>query len=334
MEEDGNYLWWSQKLMYKGMLWKFARLTLATALFVLAVRAQAQTGQAAKTATVFLDGIFPNADRVREIVALEAEQDHAAAVCFWEEKTKIPVSCEATGQSSRVSVIVTAGNPEAAFPGSGTLIWQKDACLLDRETSQLLFGTADAEGQRLVVGERACYVKQTFAGAKRMLICGNEMEDTEFSRLSLGFADERKLAEQAGQFLLRYGLSGTVLDLSFLQAMTRNLLLLFPAGIAWKLFRRLYAGHALATKSASLLFLGAVACLLAGLAVFPADMIPTRWSDFSFWGRWWDGQRQNLLQILTFPIGEPNLSLLLRMLQSGVCSLGAFFVTVQPMAEL
>lgn len=53
----------------------------------------------------------------------------------------------------------------------------------------------------------------------------------------------------------------------------------------------------------------------------PADMIPTRWSDFSFWPQWWTGQKANLLQILGSAQGEMQLEALWSFGRSVICSI-------------
>ena len=53
----------------------------------------------------------------------------------------------------------------------------------------------------------------------------------------------------------------------------------------------------------------------------PADMIPTRWSDFSFWPQWWAGQKANLLQILGGAQGEMQLEALWSFGLSLICNI-------------
>ena len=68
--------------------------------------------------------------------------------------------------------------------------------------------------------------------------------------------------------------------------------------------------------------------LLAKNIWIPEDMIPTRWSDFSFWESWWQGEKENLLQIIRSPMGAAHLNLLFRMGKTFVYGLGAIFLIV------
>lgn len=66
--------------------------------------------------------------------------------------------------------------------------------------------------------------------------------------------------------------------------------------------------------------------LTARFLEIPSDMIPTRWSDFSFWSDWWQRQRQNLLLLLGTAQGEAQLELLWNALQAVIFGLAAIFL--------
>ena len=52
-------------------------------------------------------------------------------------------------------------------------------------------------------------------------------------------------------------------------------------------------------------------------------MIPSRWSDFGFWGDWWERQKKNLLLLFSAPLGEAQLTAVWNLLRSSLCSLAA-----------
>ncbi len=58
----------------------------------------------------------------------------------------------------------------------------------------------------------------------------------------------------------------------------------------------------------------------------PSDMIPTRWSDFSFWPQWWTEQKKNLLRLLGSAQGERQLEALWSFGRSVLCDLLAIAV--------
>ena len=59
----------------------------------------------------------------------------------------------------------------------------------------------------------------------------------------------------------------------------------------------------------------------------PKDAIPSLWSDFSFWGTWLQGLRENFLAIVTAYPGDWALQMERDMIQSVLCALaGTLFV--------
>ena len=145
------------------------------------------------------------------------------------------------------------------------------------------------------------------------------------------------------QFLLRWGLAGTVMDFYPMLALTGNLLLLFPAILLLRVccrlgkdWRKLSLGgivDQLPLLGRAVLALGLAVgtfWLLAKRLVIPPDMIPSRWSDFSFWGKWLNEQKRNFFQILFTPLGSEQLQMLLNMVKSMVASTASAILALWP----
>lgn len=72
------------------------------------------------------------------------------------------------------------------------------------------------------------------------------------------------------------------------------------------------------------LFLAAGILLFLGMNIrIPSDMIPSKWSDFSFWGTWWETQRENLLCMIRMEQGEMQTRLLWDFCRSVCADAGA-----------
>ncbi len=127
------------------------------------------------------------------------------------------------------------------------------------------------------------------------------------------------VGDTGAEALLRWNLSGQTLDFRLLLDMLWNLALVLPvvylAVLCWHLmkpWRQLTwpVDRALVVR----LLLG-LACLaglvgLMSLVRIPPQMIPTKWSDFEFWGRWWAAEQENLQRIFTTPLGNRQLGLM------------------------
>ena len=260
------------------------------------------------------------------IFCREAEAEEPIGCCFWGENSQQMVSCQETGASAKVTEVFLSGNPE--LMGAGCLKWQ-EGCLIDEGTAQTLFGTTLCGGQFLLHNGETYRVLGTVSALRPTIFTMAEGGNS-LNRCVLALPAEK--GKTLGEpFLMRWGLRGRVLDFYPFLALTENLLLLFPGilfltvcGHLGKDWRKLSLQGIL--SGSQRLALGKTALAL-GLAVgtfwlltkrlvIPPDMIPSRWSDFSFWGNWWEGQKENFLRILFTPLGSEQLQMLLNMVKS------------------
>lgn len=259
-----------------------------------------------------------------EAIYSQEEADDPVGFCFWGEREGQTVSCLETRARAQVTLVSLSGNPE--LMGAGCLAWQK-GCLIDEGTAQTLFGTTRCGGQILLRDGAAYRVLGTVHALRPTMMTMAESGDS-MNRCVLALPAEngKTLGEQ---FLLRWGLAGTVMDFYPMLALTGNLLLLFPAILLLRVccrlgkdWRKLSLGgivDQLPLLGRAVLALGLAVgtfWLLAKRLVIPPDMIPSRWSDFSFWGKWLNEQKRNFFQILFTPLGSGQLQMLLNMVKS------------------
>lgn len=305
-------------------VWKAVKWFLGICLFLTAVRARALAGASADMGAVFLEGSLPGEKTAEEILTQEAEQEKPVKACFWREEREAILSCEETGKSFPAKVLKSKGNPECLFQGTSLLAWRQEGCAVDQKTARELFGTVQAEGQYLWYEGKRYQVVQTLESPEPVMLCQSQGEGEGFPFLALEFEQGQSVSEGSGQFLMRYGLSGEIVEFTFLEALTANLLFLFPAAAAIRLCAGLFQEKRRMVQVFGILVATGTAFLIWKGFSFPETMIPSRWSDFSFWRSWWEQERSNLLRILGTALGEMHLIMVFRMVQSMVCSLAAF----------
>lgn len=272
-----------------------------------------------------------DAAAAEEIFRWESAAEEPVGCCFWGERAGQALSCRETGGSAQVTEVFLSGNPE--LMGAGCLNWQ-EGCLIDRGTARTLFGTTLCGSQLLWHDGKSYRVLGTVSALRPTLITMAKAGD-RLNRCVLALPAEKgkPLAEQ---FLTRWGLGGKVLDFYPLLALTENLLLLFPGilllracSCLGKDWRKRSNRLPLPGRTALALGLaGAALWLLAKGLVIPGDMIPSRWSDFSFWGTWWEGWKENFLRILFTPPGSMQLQMLLDMVKSMGASTASGILTL------
>ena len=314
------------------------RITAAAVFFLLAVCFCTKAGRSSDIAAAVLSPQPLPAGQAGAICELEMEQEQPVGNCFWGEVPDTQLSCRETGGSSLVTAVLTVGNPELVVPGSTALAYQENGCFLDTRTANELFGTEQASGQIVWCGDSSYTVYGTFESMEQMMI--RQAEDTDGEVLDMvslhltgsqpGLPPDTRGAQQ---FLVRHNLSGEIIDYLFLNALAGDLLLVLPLFVGSCLIRMACAQAKAADTLCKKAVFSGLAVLSAAAAVYlvlqhfrlPPDMIPTQWSDFSFWETWWETQRRNLLLLLGTAQGETQLAMLWNLLLSFLCNLLAVF---------
>lgn len=278
--------------------------------------------------------------KAEQIMDTEVEEETPIRFCFWGENGEETPFCPVNGAQARGKVTLLAGHP-ALMEAEG-LSWQK-GCLMDEDTARALFGTDQCGSQRIALSGTEYPVLGTVSGSLPRILRLAEKEDgAVLNRCVLSLPPEEAKV-QGEAFLLRHGLQGKILDGFPLWAVTWNLLLLFPGLLMLTAWTRLRKGWQSLTLSGvrggqqrallgktllSFCLTAGTLWLLGSRVVIPSNMIPSRWSDFSFWGSWWRGQKENFSLIVSTAPGSEQLQMRGNMVKSMVASTGAFLLAL------
>ena len=267
--------------------------------------------------------------RAEEIFAQESALVEPIGVCFWGEADTVYLSCTATGGIAEAKQFLICGNPELL--DAGVLAWQ-EGCFLDQKTAQSLFGTDDCLAQMIQVEDRQYSVLGSLSTAQPTILRTAEPVDgVVLSRCVLAVPAEMG-KEEASQFMIRWGLQGSTIDFYSLWAATFNVLLILPTFLLLRFSvyeMKKVRSNTFPGRIKYLLLLVGLIGILIGLwkqIIILPDMIPVRWSDFSFWGRWWDGQWKNFQMVLRTPMSEAHLQMMFDMVKSIVSTTAALLL--------
>lgn len=294
-----------------GRYWKYIKLCAALLLYLAAVRSNAHVQARAGYAAAFLNDRAVTAKEAEQICEAEAEQEYPAAICFFKEQPDTSLFCRETGEASVVNQIRIIGNAELLMYGSNALSFRKNGCYLDTATVRVLFGTDKVAGQTVRSGDQSWQVLGVFDSLQKEMLCVAE-EKMLLDRILLLSSDYGRGRDELEQLLLRNGLGGDVVDFTVVTALVQDLLLIVPLLLlarAAKWLIKDLPGTGL-RLAATVVFGLAGLWYLTGNLHIPPDLIPTRWSDFSFWSTTWMQQRQNFLLILKSAAGEASLDML------------------------
>lgn len=319
-----------------------AAILLTGVLYLLAVQSSIRVKETSDIITILLKGQKMDAGQAADVQQRELEEKNPLEINCWAEAGEITAECRENGHSIRALLILTGEKSELIVPESHVLAWQENGCFVDRVTASELFGTEQAAGQILWCGGQAYTVCGTFESLRRTVLRRADKADGQIlTTVSCRISEESSAADSAEAFLMRHGLSGTCIDFTYFGCLSQDILLLLPLCLAVRLLsgikrsgRELSDSLASAEAHASYIrcivmyvlpVLSAAAILWFMWKQFrvPRDMIPTVWSDFSFWENWWKTQRTNLVSICATAQGEAQLMMLYSFFRSVCCAIGA-----------
>ena len=316
------------------------QLLLGTGLFCMALSFANLAEESLRLTQIVLDSEI-SAEQVQQIQQQEWKAETPVGFCFWGETPQQTLSCQETGKNVQVTQILLAGNPE--LMDAAPLAWQR-GCLVDAQTAYALFGTTQVGGQVLWADGKSYPVLGIVDATRPTMLRMAEGEEI-LDRLVMAASGEKGAAE-AAQCLLRWDLQGEILNPVFLWSLVQNFLLLFPGilcamacsrlALGWRemgdLFRQkqwLRLGRIVLAG----VLLGGGVWFLGSRVVIPASMIPTKWSDFSFWQNWWAEAREHIQALLLTPMDDGRLQMLWNMVKSIAANAGACLAVLWPIRE-
>ncbi len=239
---------------------------------------------------------------------LEQETDRmgkGTPVCSaaWTRGSSCLAVGSALGETTKVRVVAVYGDVRRALPVwrvKGALLVEDDAggCLIDEKTAWELFHSTDALGAGVSVEGKRYAVRGIVKTYEQTLIVRNA--DAKYENLEYSVSDPAAAKQSVETVLYRMGvtedrvilqgglLASAALGLSWLPAWIGCAL---AAAVflrrGWRVRRNVRSGllHALA----GVVLAGVCIIGFMKTAYWPQSFLPTKWSDFSFWGELFDG---------------------------------------------
>lgn len=283
--------------------WPWLALALALLCWCGATALAGETARLSLTVTLDLGedalagGVFRD---MRESEALSAQP---LPFTLWRQADGRTVENPAFLRQTDLSVLILRGDSSLVLPGAPLLpAGDKTGCLLDRASSYALFGDEEALGGVITWEGEEYVVRGVFTQPQGTLVLQGREDQGPYPLVSLGAPAEGSPREAASAFALRHGLRPVSITPGADAAGWSGFWAAAPALflfciLAWQGLRTsLFLRHT--PIRMALYLLGPAAGLLlfakiAGLSfAFPDGLVPTRWSDFGFWGSLWDEKKE------------------------------------------
>ena len=315
-------------------LWLMTALSIA--LFGLARIAAAGLSPAAD-AEILLTGDTVTEDTVEGMRMLEKQQDAPLIFTLWEEEKDALAENADWDRQANVSALLLNGDSDLLL--DGTVLKQDDTggCLIDAVTAGTLFGSRNVVGNELQYGGQTFIIRGILPEKTPVLVVqaaafchgsagsgisfgngasgGSNSGVVAFHHISLRFPSEgsngkrqQGSSSQIEEFLVRHGLTGENSRQNGISNLAAAFSFLLPVVLWGSLLGKTFAlmrknrQYPVRLLLTALLLLGLVWLFFRLTEIhpqIPEDMIPTRWSDFSFWSRWAKEQTENFITFLS-----------------------------------
>lgn len=248
-----------------------------------------------------LQGELENA--VKQEQSKEDSGDEASVqVTAWSRGSRITIKNTNLNTSAQTRVIQVYGSMAKVCPMKllyGNFCYEEDmqGCVIDEKTAYDLFRNKNVVGNSITYNSKQYIIRGVVKSKEQMVLILDNKKNTSFSNLELLFSDMENQEESAKNFITNYQLSSgymTIVEGNFYAKLLHNTVLL-PAIVIWGYFLILAGSQAFKRRTIPLqcifylsLFLFISILLFNNKQLqfyYPDRLIPTRWSDFNFWGR-------------------------------------------------
>lgn len=255
-------------------------------------------------------------ERVRQ--RAEREETPLPDVTLWAVRRSTGVASDL--RASFGDWIICDGNASAVLPvgflrGNAPARNDGEGCAVSTALAEALWGSGDVVGRSVTVDQRKITVRGIFPSNEPLFLtqAAGETGDTVFSQAELTFADSKNGEASASAFLTKWALPSpsAMVDGSWYALLLGGIVLLpamvLAVSLLFRLLARVWRVRSILFLSGTVLLGGALlftaVLLVLGLFFpFPGRLIPSMWSDFSFWDGLWKEFTANLQALFSMPL--------------------------------
>ncbi len=244
-----------------------------------------------------------------EAICKSLQEDTAWRCAFWKEERGQQAENPEWSRMSEVTVWKVRGDLGVLFHDFVKLQEEdEEGCYLDEETARELFGSSQVMGESITCGERKLTIRGILKQEKALLVFRPKPDEgtDQITLLPVESKENSSFLSTPQEFMTRFGIQGDCIEAAFLGEIAQVFPLIFPAVLGVSFFCVLRSiGKEQCQKGMKgikgemfklvwwLFLLGFVYLLLQFIRI-PEDMIPDQWSNFAFWGNWWEKERTNV----------------------------------------
>ena len=253
---------------------------------------------------------------------------------FWHESR---LELSAGVQTTQADSILFSGDAALVWPaqfivGSAPSVIDSSGIAVSVPLAYRLWGSTDIVGMTVYVNEKPHIVRGVFRGAEELALLSFHIEDTSQSWTAVELAGgvAHPTRHSAESFAMASGLGrpdyvlmgGAAALARFIAVLPIVIPILYALALFIRFARRYYRAAVTPVILAGFIVFAALLPLV--LNNLPAWIIPTHWSDFSFWGQLYRQASHGLREFLSAPPMLRDVELKMRLLRQ----IGILFVSV------
>ncbi len=266
--------------------------------------------------------------QVQDMRSIEEKQENAFDFAAWTQQNGIWLETE-FGSGEEASAVILCGQSEVIFPESvGLQAEDLSGCLIDEKTALTLFGSANVVGMPILYNGTEKTIRGILRDVENTVVLQTAEDEMGFPYVTVRCNSQQSRRQVENEFMARHALNGKVIRMETISGIANVLTVCFPVAVGVWVIRM--AVRVLRKRTGAVRKNGAdkkdgrfermmalCVCTAAAAACcwvlvthlrIPADMIPTKWSDFSFWSNWWEKERESLLILLLSEKQKPMQS--------------------------
>lgn len=288
------------------------------------------------TATAVIMSGGMDAKSATKIQEREKEQDNPLFFTIWGEKENAIAENKEYQKNSTVTAIYVSESTQLLF-NSMTALSEDDltGCLIDEKTALELFGSTNVAGQTLTFDEKTLTIRQVIKEERQVLVMQAAGSEVSLDTVTIQCTDDAAAQRTAEEFLARHGIDGKLMDMPLLTGISSIMVWLLPFCMAVGVMVTAIKYARVDSKTdkwgnlwwvfAFVVFIVIVYGILHFVSI-PRDMIPTKWSDFTFWTELWKKKQEALLFLVQSAKRQPQIDTIMVFFKSVTYSVASIFL--------
>lgn len=230
---------------------------------------------------------------VDTIKNMEESEDGLPLVGWREDNLQSAVNPDLNRTANNLNVLSIKGSSSLLTRGQILFKDDLEGCLIDEDASYKLFGSLNCVGREILYNDRTLVVRGILKGTNSNIMI--QLPDDSSVVLNGLTIDGTDLSTtKISDFRMRYGIDELDIDGGIYHMIAKVIVMIVPL-IALLLILIKIVVSSLKVKNKPVLILSYVLMFLLSIFIvlkvsniklnIPLDMLPNKWSDFSFWGK-------------------------------------------------